>query len=153
MVKGAGNRASEKRAVRAAGCVVWRSTAGDDVEVLVIHRDRYDDWSFPKGKLDAGETEREAALREVREETNVEGELGDELALVSYTDHKGRPKTVRYWLLEYVSGRFEPNDEVDAIAWLDVEAARARLSYQHDVDLLTELLHRREQLVHRREKR
>ena len=137
--------------VRAAGCVVWRESTNEpggegdpEIEILVIHRDRYDDWSFPKGKLDNGESDLEAALREVREETNVEGTLGPELSPVVYTDHKSRLKTVRYWPLEYTSGRFEPNDEVDSIEWLGVGAASTRLSYAHDVELLSELVRRRE---------
>ena len=144
-------KGGQKKTVRAAGCVVWRVNPDTEpgegeagFEVLVIHRDRYDDWSFPKGKLDEGETDLDAALREVREETNMEGTLGSELSPVAYTDHKGRSKTVRYWPLQYRSGRFEPNDEVDSIEWLGVTAARARLSYRHDAELLTELVRRRE---------
>ena len=142
-------KGGDGRTVRAAGCLLWRPRLGRDgddehapFEVLVIHRDRYDDWSFPKGKLDKGETERAAAIREVREETNMEGTLGAELPTVSYTDRKGRPKTVRYWPLEYRSGEFEPNDEVGVVEWLGVEAAIGRLSYARDVDLLAEFVRR-----------
>lgn len=104
-----------------------------------MHRDRYDDWSFPKGKVDGDETELACALREVKEETNVEGDIGDELPMVSYIDHKGRDKTVRYWSLRYTGGRFVPNDEVDQVLWLSPEAAAIKLSYQHDVALLSHL--------------
>lgn len=142
-------KGGEVQSVRAAGCVVWRVNPDAEpgereagLEILVIHRERYDDWSFPKGKLDEGETDLDAAVREVREETNVEGTLGPELSPVAYTDHKGRSKTVRYWPLEYRSGEFEPNEEVDSIEWLGVTAARARLSYQHDAELLMELVRR-----------
>jgi 8-oxo-dGTP pyrophosphatase MutT (NUDIX family) len=81
--------------VRAAGGVVWRRGADGAVEVLVVHRPKYDDWSFPKGKLDPGETEEECALREVDEETGLRCELGEELPTTMYVDRKGRPKRVR----------------------------------------------------------
>lgn len=134
--------------VKAAGCLVWRpllaspdvaSPESSNIEVLVVHRDRYDDWSFPKGKLDGDETEMACALREVKEETNVEGELGNELPMISYVDHKGRDKTVRYWMLRYTEGRFVPNDEVDRVLWLSPEEAATKLSYEHDVALLGHL--------------
>ena len=79
------------RRIEAAGGVVIR-----DGKVAVVHRDRYDDWSLPKGKLDKGESFEQAALREVLEETGLQVELGEELEPVSYVDQKGRPKVV--WL-------------------------------------------------------
>jgi 8-oxo-dGTP pyrophosphatase MutT (NUDIX family) len=121
--------------VRAAGCVVWRP-AGEDVEVLVAHRPRYDDWSFPKGKLDPGEGDLEAAVREVQEETGFTGAVGAELATTRYTDHRGRPKVVRYWAMRVTGGAFEPNDEVDEVRWLPVAGAAPLLSYDHDRDVL-----------------
>lgn len=117
--------------VRAAGGIVRR-----DGEVLLIHRPKYDDWSFPKGKLDDGESWEDAAVREVEEETGLRCSLGPELASTSYTDSRGRPKVVRYWLMRPESGEFEPTDEVDAIAWLSHEDAAARLSYERDRELL-----------------
>lgn len=130
------------RLIRAAGCVVWRPTATDErkIEVLLIHRDRYDDWSFPKGKLEGDETEQDCALRELHEETAITGELGTELTMVSYVDHKGRDKTVRYWALRFDSGEFLPNEEVDQVRWASVPAAGPVLSYEHDRALLAELL-------------
>ncbi len=124
----------------AAGCLVWRSKGGevDDFEVLVVHRPEYDDWSFAKGKLEAGETELECALREVEEETNFSGVVGSELASVHYTDHKDRHKRVRYWSLEATAGTFVPNDEVDEVRWLGPEEAAALLSYPHDRELLSQ---------------
>ena len=125
--------------VRAAGGVV-RRTAGDGIEVLVVHRPRYDDWSLPKGKLDPGETFEQAAVREVQEETGVRARLAQELSPVRYRDRKGRRKIVRYWIMEVEDpGSFEPNDEVDEIRWLDPAGAIGLLSYAHDAELLVEL--------------
>ena len=121
--------------VRAAGGVVWRSDGEDgSVHVLVVHRPRYDDWSLPKGKADAGESDAECALREVQEETGLTCRLGAELPSTSYRDNKARPKTVRYWAMEPVSGggAFTPNAEIDEIRWLPVAEAVKLLSYEHD---------------------
>lgn len=117
--------------IEAAGGVIIR-----DGKVAVVHRDRYDDWSLPKGKLDAGESFEEAALREVLEETGLECELGRELEPVSYVDQKGRPKLVRYWLMEVTGGDFEANDEVDEMRWLEPAEAARLLSYPHDRELV-----------------
>ncbi len=125
--------------VGAAGGVVCRPAA-DGVEVLVVHRPRYDDWSLPKGKLDPGEDFEEAAVREVLEETGVDARLAEELSPVRYRDRKGRDKLVRYWRMEVRDpGRFEPNDEVDEIRWLDPGAAADLLTYPHDAALLAEV--------------
>jgi 8-oxo-dGTP diphosphatase len=120
--------------VRAAGGVVRR-----DGRIAVVHRPRYDDWSLPKGKLDPGETWEEAALREVREETGLECELGAELSSASYHDRKGRSKLVRYWLMEPVGGEFAPNDEVDELRWLTPAEAAALLTYPRDKELAQEV--------------
>ena len=121
--------------VRAAGGVVWRRD-GDDgvVEVLVVHRPKYDDWSLPKGKCDKGESDEACALREVEEETGLTCRLGAELPSTSYRDSKDRPKTVRYWAMEPLggAGRFSPNDEIDDIRWLPLGEAAGTLSYAHD---------------------
>jgi 8-oxo-dGTP diphosphatase len=124
--------------VNAAGGVVWRR-AGDGVEVLVVHRPRYDDWSLPKGKLDPGEGFEEAALREVEEETGIVCELGSALPDVTYEDHKGRAKLVRYWTMAAPPGGgsdFTANDEVDELRWLPVAEARQLLSYEPDRGLI-----------------
>ena len=138
------------RKIRAAGGIVIRvdpegerthrevpaGHAGDDREVLLVHRPHYRDWTFPKGKVDAGESDEDAAVREVWEETGYRCRLGDELPSTSYSDGYGRPKVVRYWLMEVLDGQFTPNDEVDQIAWLSIEDARRRLTYDRDRDLL-----------------
>jgi 8-oxo-dGTP pyrophosphatase MutT (NUDIX family) len=122
--------------VRAAGGIVWRLVEGT-IEVLLVHRPRYDDWSFPKGKLDHDETFEAAAVREVEEETGLRGVLGHELPEVRYTDGKGRPKVVRYWEMAVAEDTgWEPGDEVDLLAWLPVDAAEQQLSYGHDVEVL-----------------
>jgi 8-oxo-dGTP diphosphatase len=121
--------------VKAAGGVVRRPAPGGGVELAVVHRPRYDDWSFPKGKLDAGEGWEEAALREVQEETGLRCRLLRALPPVGYTDGKGRPKVVRYWLMEPVDGAFGANDEVDELRWLPLEAAERLLSYPRDAEL------------------
>jgi 8-oxo-dGTP diphosphatase len=125
--------------VIAAGGVVWRDAPGG-IEVLVVHRPTYDDWSFPKGKLEPGETAEQAALREVEEETGLVCRLGAELPPSEYVDNKGRPKVVRYWTMQAASGEPRPDTEVDALEWLGVDEARERLSYADDRALLDALL-------------
>lgn len=121
--------------VRASGGVVTRRRDGQ-LEVLLVHRPRYDDWTLPKGKLLPGESDEEGALREVEEETGLLCELGPELVSTEYMDSRGRPKTVRYWAMRPLSGSFEPHDEVDAVRWLTLDRARALLSYDRDLAVL-----------------
>jgi 8-oxo-dGTP pyrophosphatase MutT (NUDIX family) len=125
--------------VRAAGGVPTRRRDDGALEVLLVHRPRYRDWTFPKGKVKDGEQEEDAALRELREETGLVCELGRELASTHYTDLKLRAKTVRYWVMDNCSGRFEPNDEVDRIEWLTLDEAAGRLSHRRDLDVLQSL--------------
>lgn len=132
--------ASPDSEVLAAGGVLWRRDDADRVEVLVVHRPRYDDWSFPKGKCDPGESFEQTAEREVLEETGYRISFGSELDEVRYRDHKDRPKRVRYWTMTVVGGTFTPNDEVDDARWVSVGAARDLVSYAHDAALLDELL-------------
>jgi 8-oxo-dGTP diphosphatase len=128
---------SENPEVRAAGGVLLRAS-GEGVEVAVIHRPKYEDWSLPKGKLDAGEGFEQAALREVEEETGMRAEPSIELSSVSYRDRKGRTKLVRYWLMRPLEGEFAPGSEVDELRWLDPDAAAELLSYEHDAALVRE---------------
>jgi 8-oxo-dGTP diphosphatase len=131
-------RAQGAAVVRAAGGVVVRS-AGDGDEVLVVHRPRYDDWTFPKGKAYPGETDEDCALREVEEETGLRCELDRELPTTEYLDAHGRPKRVRYWLMRPIGGRLVFLHEVDDARWTSPDAARALLTYGRDLPLLESL--------------
>ncbi len=117
--------------VRAAGGLVVRES-DDTLELAVVHRPRYDDWSLPKGKLHPGEDWEAAALREVEEETGLRCALGEELESVTYLDRKGRRKLVRYWVMRPLEGKFEPNDEVDELRWVTPDDALGLLPYEHD---------------------
>ncbi|MFJ8107602.1 NUDIX hydrolase [Streptomyces sp. NPDC096132] len=126
--------------VQAAGCVLWRrSPGGGELEVCLVHRPKYDDWSHPKGKLKRGEDPLAGALREVAEETGYRAAPGAALPTVRY-EANGRPKQVRYWAAEAVSGGFTPNDEVDRLLWLPPSTARVRLTQARDRDLVDALL-------------
>ncbi|MFI5806619.1 NUDIX hydrolase [Streptomyces sp. NPDC051561] len=126
--------------VLAAGCVLWRRSPYDDgIEICLVHRPRYDDWSYPKGKLKRGEDPLTGALREVLEETGFRCAPGARLPTVRYVAH-GRPKQVDYWAAEATTGHFVPNDEVDRLLWLPPAAARNRLSQPRDRPLVRALL-------------
>lgn len=125
------------RIVYAAGAVLWRPGRGSGkaVEVAVIHRPRYDDWSLPKGKLDQGETLPVAAVREVLEETGQHCRLGRRLPMVTYPVDQGIKK-VQYWAARSDGGTFAPNDEVDDLLWLPVADAMKKLGYAPDRKVL-----------------
>jgi 8-oxo-dGTP diphosphatase len=126
--------------IEAAGGIVVRPVSDGAIEVLVVHRPKYDDWSLPKGKLDPGETFEQAARREVEEETGWRTELGAELPTVRYRDRDGRDKTVRYWLMTPTDyGGFTPNPEIDEVRWLRPDEAAKLLSYDADRRLLASL--------------
>ncbi len=124
--------------IEAAGGVVWRRDAGR-LEVLLVHRPRYDDWSLPKGKLDAGETHLHAALREVEEEPGLRCEAAQELRSVRYRDRRGRSKRVRYWAMVAVGGSFQVNDEVDETRWVAADDVSALVSYPRDATVVAEV--------------
>ena len=123
--------------IRAAGGIPYRRKGGD-IEVLLVHRPKYADWTFPKGKVKEGETDEEAARREVAEEAGLDVELGPELASTTYRDAKLRKKTVRYWAM-LASGEAAPRNEVDEVAWLSRKEAAERLSYERDRGVLRSL--------------
>ncbi|WP_329086099.1 MULTISPECIES: NUDIX hydrolase [unclassified Streptosporangium] len=124
--------------IHAAGAVVWRGSP-DAPEVALVHRPRYDDWSFPKGKLKRGEHPVAGALREVAEETGITAEFGRSLPSSHYTKG-GRPKRVDYWLARLVSeDRRTDTHEVDDVVWLPVDEAARRLTYEWDAGLLRAL--------------
>ncbi|MFW6695218.1 NUDIX hydrolase [Streptomyces sp. MAR4 CNX-425] len=139
--------------IRAAGCVLWRSAppagpaagpgapaAPAALEIAVVHRPKYDDWSHPKGKLKSGEEPLDAAVREVAEETGLACEPGPPLPTTHYRVADGRPKEVRYWAARARAGAFVPNDEVDRLVWLPPAAARRTLTHGHDRALVDALL-------------
>jgi 8-oxo-dGTP pyrophosphatase MutT (NUDIX family) len=133
---------SKEKLVKASGGVIFRSHDGV-IEVLIVHRPRYDDWSLPKGKRDNCETDEACAIREILEETGLTVDLGEELPSAEYIDHKARPKLVRYWMMTISEGcemieadSFVSNDEVDLVRWVTQEAAANALSYPHDVVVL-----------------
>jgi 8-oxo-dGTP diphosphatase len=125
------------REVHAAGGVIVR-----DGRIAVVHRPHREDWSLPKGKLEAGEGFEEAAVREIEEETGFQVALGEELTEVRYEDHKDRPKLVRYWLMSITGGEFRANDEVDELRWLGPDEAIALLTYPNDHDVVREAAER-----------
>jgi 8-oxo-dGTP diphosphatase len=135
--------AGEDSPVPAAGALPWRRRGGQ-LEVVLVHRPRYDDWSWAKGKLDPGEEWPVAAVREVFEETGLHVRLGRPLPSSKYPvlDRAGQPATkeVRYWAAEVVGGDGTLVNEIDEVAWLDVEAAAVRLTYARDLDQLRALV-------------
>jgi 8-oxo-dGTP pyrophosphatase MutT (NUDIX family) len=138
--QGSGESVVLSRTVQAAGAVVWRRGPHGRPETLLIHRPRYDDWSFPKGKLKRGESDEDAALRELEEEVGIRAELGPELLSTSYRDAKGRQKTVRYWAIELPES-VEPiaGDGVDQWRWVSLEEAADELTWDRDRGVLDSL--------------
>ncbi len=129
---------TEKDLIRAAGGLVWREGACGP-EVLVIHRQRYDDWTLPKGKLDPGERWEQAALREVAEETGYQVRL-DGFAGLTFYYHDQRPKVVLFWNMipqgESSDIKSGSPDEGDVVLWLTPEEASARLDYPGEIELV-----------------
>ena len=122
----------------AAGGALWRTGAGGVLETALVHRPKYDDWSLPKGKLDAGEHALVAAVREVGEETGLQVVVGRRGVQTRYV-HRGGPKRVDYWVMQTVGGAFVPNDEVDVVRWLTVPEATALATHDHDRAVVADL--------------
>jgi 8-oxo-dGTP diphosphatase len=121
--------------IRAAGGVVVREENGVR-EVVLVHRPAYDDWTLPKGKAHRGESDEDCAVREVEEETGLDCTRDRELASTSYEDSAGRPKVVRYWLMQPNGGELRPSNEVDDARWVSWDEAERMLSYERDLDIL-----------------
>ena len=126
------------RTIRAGGGVVWRATA-DDVEVLLVHRYNRTGWSLPKGKCHLGESDEACAVREVEEETGLTCSLGHELPSVEYLDRNGRPKIVRYWVMDTLAGEPRPAAEVDEVRWHSLAEAREVVAKDRDRKVLDAL--------------
>jgi 8-oxo-dGTP pyrophosphatase MutT (NUDIX family) len=122
--------------MRAAGGVICRDGDSGAFEIAVIHRPHREDWSFPKGKLDPGESFEQCAVRETYEETGLYCELDRFVGVTEYTHRKGRPKIVAYWLMGIIGGTFTVNPEADEIRWLSIDEARQLVTYDRDRELL-----------------
>lgn len=130
--------------VYAAGVVGWRR-GKKGLEFVLVSREKYQDWGFPKGKLDPGEFLPETAVREVREEAGLKVKLGRKLAISSYPLPDGQTKEVHYWASKVTEkaqrkSSFKPNDEIARVEWFEPEAALSKLSYKHDQDLLRQVI-------------
>ncbi|MGK5548087.1 NUDIX hydrolase [Streptomyces sp. URMC 127] len=126
--------------VRAAGCVLWRrSPTGEGIELALVYRPKWADWSLPKGKLKRGEDARTGAVREVLEETGMACTLGAALPTARYVDARGRLKEVRYWAARVAGGEFVPNREVSRLIWLTPGDARNKLTHARDRKLIAAL--------------
>lgn len=121
--------------IRAAGGIVLRYDRAGRPEIACIYREARGDWTFPKGKLDSGETFEEAALREVFEETGMACSILRFAGTTNYTHRKGKPKIVAYYLMGMGDGEFVANDEVDELVWVPLDQARATLTWERDQEL------------------
>ena len=137
--------------IYAAGVVCWR-VQKNSPEVLIVHREKYQDWSFPKGKQDPGELLPETAVREMLEETGVRLKLGRKLSVIKYQVDSGEDKEVHYWASKlknkaWKKSEFEPNEEIAKLKWVTFAEAFSRLSYDHDKDLMREVIDLHKQSV------
>jgi 8-oxo-dGTP diphosphatase len=123
--------------VRAAGGLVWRRSDRGELELVLVHRPRYDDWSLPKGKAHRGESDEDTALREVEEETGLRCRLGAELVTVRYRTDRDEDKTVRWWAMTVRQDRgFVADDEVDALRWVTREEFERLGSFDSDREVV-----------------
>jgi 8-oxo-dGTP diphosphatase len=125
--------------IQAAGAIVWRNNK-DKTEVAIIHRPKYDDWSFPKGKLEIGESLITCAHREVLEETNIQTEFGPFLGDIEYLTPDGK-KQVSFWAAKALSDNdFKPNSEVDELKWIEVKKVKDLLTLETDKKILAQFV-------------
>lgn len=123
--------------IRAAGVVLWRERRPFELEIALVHRAKFDDWTFPKGKIELGESPIFAAFREVKEETGHDPKFGPFLGVAEY-EVDGEKKRVQYWMAksENYSDVFTPNDEIDRMEWVNIKQARHFLTYDVDREIL-----------------
>ena len=125
--------------IQAAGAVVWRNNK-DKTEVAIIHRPKYNDWSFPKGKLEVGESLIACAHREVFEETNIQTEFGPFLGDIEYLTPDGK-KQVSFWAAKAITHKdFSPNSEVDQLKWVEVKKLKELLTLETDKKILAQFV-------------
>ena len=125
--------------IQAAGAIVWRNSK-DKTEVAIIHRPKYDDWSFPKGKVEPSESLIACAYREVIEETNIQTEFGAVLGDVEYLTPDGK-KRVSFWAAKAINQRdFIPNSEVDQLKWVEVKKVKDLLTLETDKKILAQFV-------------
>lgn len=131
----------ESEPIIGAGALLWRQAENDAIEVALVHRPRYDDWTLPKGKLEVGEHLLACAVREIREETGAEAHFGPLLGEVTY-DTEGERKTVTYWSARAIEIHepTAPHEEIDQVQWQAPGAARALLTYDDDKEILNSFL-------------
>lgn len=127
--------------IRAAGALLWRETQGRDIEIALIHRPRYDDWSLPKGKIEMGETALQCAYREVLEETGLRAAFTRQLGSVEY-EESGQKKRVIYWAAQAASesGQFVANEEVDQLEWHNAQAAIEKVTHDSDKEIIANFI-------------
>jgi 8-oxo-dGTP diphosphatase len=125
--------------ISAAGALLWRENSQLKIEIALIHRPRYDDWSLPKGKIEEGESSLRCAFREVIEETGITPQFGRELGSVEYKEPAGL-KRVKYWAAKALTDEFQPNEEVDEIKWLNPEDTLARATHESDKTIIKNFL-------------
>lgn len=125
--------------IRAAGALLWRESSELKIEIALIHRPRYDDWSLPKGKIEEGESSLRCAFREVLEETGITPQFGRELGSVEYKEPAGL-KRVKYWAAKALTDEFLPNEEVDEIKWLNPEDALSVATHESDRSIIENFL-------------
>jgi 8-oxo-dGTP diphosphatase len=126
--------------IRAAGALLWREIAAGEIEIALVHRPRYDDWSLPKGKIDEDETALACAYREVFEETGIKARFTRQLGAVEYEDN-GAQKRVKYWVAQALGASdFVANEEVDQLRWLNPTDSIELATHQSDKEMIERFL-------------